>query len=750
LGRLAGAIPGIFNPAACFRAERERWALWLPVILGCGIGIYFALPLEPPVWIGAAALAGAAVAVFVLRKSPVALVISLMLVFFLLGFSVAQWRAVSVAAPILERSIGPVEIRGRVLSVEPRPRGERLVLDQLEIARLAAGQTPERVRITLAGGAAGLYPGDRVRGRAKLSPPPEPAAPGAYDFARAAYFQRLGAVGFAYGSFEKLTDGQSPGGENARGIGRLSRHWEVWWSGLRHRLSERIAVALPGTPGAIAAALMTGERGRVPEHILEVLRSSGLAHLLAISGLHIGLVTAGIFFAVRGVLALIPGLALNHPIKKWAALAALPCAFSYLMLVGATIPAQRAFLMTGLMLLAVLLDRRALSMRLVAWAAMVTLLLAPESLLSVSFQMSFAAVTLMIAAYEGRRGLFGQPGADFWSPGSIGRYLLAVAATSALATIATAPFAVYHFNHLALYGVFANVVAVPITAFWIMPSALAAFLLMPLGLEALPLWLMGIGIELVVATAESVASWPSAVVTLSAMPVWGLAAAATGGLWAAIWTGSWRLLGIFPMVASAVSLWLWVPPDLLVSADARLFALRREDGSLWRSSLTVNRFAADIWDRRAGVGASDEGADRTGSAPQCDSMGCIHHRNGVTVALAWTAGAVAEDCPLADLMISRVPVRIVCARPVAVIDRFDLWRNGAHAIWIAPGSPVEGRPVEGRPEEGGSEQSWSDAGRTEAEGTGGQGRKADVRAFRIESVAATRGNRPWTLRKGGE
>lgn len=690
----------------CFLAERERWALWLPVLLGTGVGLYFLLPSEPPSWLPALAVGITAAALAMTRRRPAWGLLNLALLFVMLGVAVAQWRSLSVAAPILERSLGPVELRGRVLAVEPRARGERLVLEQLTISRLAPAQVPERVRITLAGGAEGLYPGDWVRGRAKLNPPPEPVAPGAYDFARAAYFARLGAVGFAFGRFEKLPAEDTE--TRPRGTWQeLSLAWEIWWADLRHRLSERIAAALPGHRGAIAAALMTGERGRIPEQILQDLRDAGLAHLLAISGLHIGLVAAGLFFAVRGLLALIPPVALEYPIKKWAALVALPGAFAYLMLVGATIPAQRAFLMTGLVLLAVLLDRRALSMRLVAWAGMVTLLLAPESLLSVSFQMSFAAVTVMIAAYEGRRGLFQQAGRDFWSLGSLLMYLAAVALTSALATIATAPFAVFHFNHLALYGVIANVIAVPVTAFWIMPSALLAFLFMPFGLEALPLWLMGQGIEVVVATARTVAGFPAAALTVSAMPLWGLLAAAGGGLWLSIWLGHWRFLGLLPITASILSIALWRPPDILLSGDARLVGVQLESGRYWRSSKRVNRFDAEIWARRAGLSHGELDHEMDGDVvPRCDSQGCIFVKDGVKIAFAATAGAVAEDCALVDLMVSSVPVRRACRRPLVVIDRFDLWREGAHAIRI------------------------------------------DGDAVRVRTVAGTRGSRPWVIRRG--
>ncbi|MBC6417251.1 MAG: ComEC/Rec2 family competence protein, partial [Rhodospirillales bacterium] len=259
-----------------------------------------------------------------------------------------------------------------------------------------------------------------------------------------------------------------------------------------------------------------------PEALQEAYRRPGLAHLLAISGLHVGLIATIFFFSLRALLALSPSLALNWPIKKIAALVTAVLLPFYLPMVGASVPTQRACLMTLVVLAAVLLDRRAISMRLVAVAALVVLALAPESLLTASFQLSFAAVTALVAAYEVWQ--LRRPG---WKGGAGLRsrlllYFLGVLASSMIATLSTAPFAAYHFHRLALYGLAANLLAVPLTAFWIMPFCLLSYLLLPLGLEQFALTPLGWGLEVLNTTAQGFSALPGATLNLPAMPLWGL------------------------------------------------------------------------------------------------------------------------------------------------------------------------------------------------------------------------------------
>lgn len=669
---------------AALLAERERWALWSPVLLGLGVALYFALPVEPAWWVGpCATAAGLGSVVLTWRASILPCIVALAAA--ALGFSAAQLRSALVAAPVLHKELGPVEVEGRVAESVTTPAGFRLTLDRLAIRDLEAARTPLRVRLTVRGGAEPAAVGSWVRVVALLNPPPEPAAPGAFDFARQAWFEGLGAVGYAVRRPEAIPP---PAGAEPPG-------WRVRVEALRQAITARIHAALPGPTGAVAAALMTGDRGAIPEDLVEAMRDSGLAHLLSISGLHIGLVWTLLFVAVRFALALIEPLALRRPIKKWAAAAALLGAFGYLLISGAEVPTQRAFLMTSLVTLAILADRSALSMRLVAWAAGAILLVTPEALLSASFQLSFGAVIALIAAYESFGPRFARWRADAGPARRAALYLAGVALTTLVAGAATAPFGVYHFNRLVNYSLAANLLAVPLTSLWVMPCALLAFALMPLGVEGLGLTPMGWGVEAISAIARWVAGWPGAVALVPAFPPATLALAALGGLWLCLWRGAWRWWGA-AAIAAGFALGPLSPPDALIDGEGKLFAVRRADGAMLLSARGRLGFDAETWLRRAGVASPTRDEDGL----RCDRLGCVAQARGRKVLFVRDRRALAEDCGTAEVLLSAEWVPRRCAR--LVVDRDDLAAGGAHAIWLEPDGP------------------------------------------RAESVAAARGRRPWT------
>lgn len=662
--------------SAQIAAERERWLLWAPVCFGAGIGVYFALSGEPPAMAGIFVFALALAAAWRLRGRLVPALLLLGLVFGAAGFAAAQLRSHMVAAPALTKTYGPASVGGLVTRVEMLPGGPRVTLGQLQMKGLAASRTPEYVRITLRRGDA-VEIGEQIEVFARLSPPMPPSAPGAYDFQRRAWFDRLGATGFALGHVRHLV----PAAE--------SRVWSpgLVLTALRLHMGERIARALPGESGAIAAALMTGDRSAISRQSLDAMRDSGLAHLLAISGLHLGLVAATLFFGLRALLALSEDLTLRRPIKKWAALAALAGSFGYLMLAGATVPTQRAFAMTGLVLLAVMLDRQAISMRLVAWAAVLVLAIAPESLLGASFQMSFAAVVGLVAFYEalreparGLRAAFGRG-----MVARLGLYAAAVATTTVIASFATGLVALHHFGRIAIYGLPANMLAVPLTALWIMPWAVIAAVLMPLGLEGLPLTMMGWGIDGLLWIAGGISGWPGAVQPVAALPGHGLAVMALGGLWLCLWRRRWRYLGLLGLAAGLAGYWLQEGPDILVSDDGALMAVRMEDGRLSLSESRRGRRIAESWLEQQGQGEAlywPDGGESPDGRLRCDGLGCIYRAGGRSVSLLADGLAQDEDCRIADIVISARPMRRRCTGPELVIDRFDLWRHGATAIWL--------------------------------------------------------------------
>ncbi len=666
--------------------------LWLPVFFGVGIGVYFTLSFEPPLWLGGAALGALLVIGLVFSRkrlgSNMVLGVVLSAGALAAGFGVAQWRTALIDAPVITGRIGPTGVTGRIVSVESFPKGLRITLEQARITGLASAGTPKRVRLRLRGDQADLSPGDWVRVRAGLSPPPAPAAPGAFDFQRQSFFRQLGAVGFGLGPAVVIDEGENTG-RSAFSIGLAK---------MRRHITERIFRGLEGNRGAVAAALMTGERKAVPKSLMKAIRDSGLAHLLSISGLHVGLVSGILFFGLRAVLALFPVLALRYPIKKWAAGAAILGALAYALIAGATVPTQRAFLMISLVLAAVLFDRRGLSMRMVAWAAAVILLFSPESLLGASFQLSFAAVTALIAAYEVLRDRDrAHAGKKNWTTRFL-FYLAGVAFTTLIAGLATAPFALYNFNRIAAYGLVANLIAVPVTALWTMPWAVVSFMLMPFGLESLGLAPMGWGIGVIIGVAKGVSSWPGAVSLVPAMPVAGLVLISFGGLWLCLWRTKLRLFGVVGLVAGAMTLFMVRPPDILIEGRGKLMAVRTEKGELALSSLRSAKFTRKIWLRRMGLKEAGISWSKKGFSDKrlsCDGLGCLYRIEGQLIALAARGEALLEDCQAADIVISAVPVRRSCPSAGLVIDRFDLWRNGAYALWFGPGGAVRVESVNG-------------------------------------------------------
>jgi competence protein ComEC len=447
---IVGRLAALF--AEALEAETDRLILWLPVFFAAGIALYFALPAEPETRVAAAFVLGALGLFWFVRGSPFSLAFGVAVLAVSFGFGAAKLRTELVRAPVLQEELRHVSIHGYVETFERRRDvRDRLTLRVLSIESLAPLQTPKRVRVSISGKKTAVFPGEAVALRATLNPPPEPVAPGDFDFGRRAWFQQLGGIGYATSRIEPLAQGPpAPAGLRLwAGIDRL-----------RTAVGARIRDALPGEEGAIAVALITGERGGIPERVTEAMRDAGLAHVLAISGLHMVIMAGSVFWLVRALLAGIPALALRYPIKKWAAVAALLAATFYLVLSGASVPTVRAYLMMGVVMIAVLLDRPAITMRNVALAALAILAFSPESLFDPSFQMSFAAVIGLVAAYEALSSRERPPAAETnavwrrlrWT----GAIVLGAGLTTLIAGTAVAPFAAYHFHRMTHFGALAS------------------------------------------------------------------------------------------------------------------------------------------------------------------------------------------------------------------------------------------------------------------------------------------------------
>src|SRR5579864_636818 len=553
--------------------ERDRWFLWLPLLFGLGIGIYYSLLVEPPLWLGfltvGVALPAAGAAWYRGRFVPAAIGIAALA----LGFAAAELETWSVAAPVLANELSRVPVEGRVVEVEPVTGGLRMIIEPQSIGSLPPDELPARLRIKLREDEGVPVPGEGVALRATLFPPSPPAMPEAYDFQRRAFFNRIGGVGFAVAPVRALSGEPAPA-------------WRVRLAALRSTITRRIQAALPGSTGAIAAAIITGETHAIPDAESQAFRDAGLAHILVIAGLHMGLVAGIAFLAVRFSLACVPWVALRVNTKKIAACAALAVTFSYMLLSGATVSSRRSFLMTALVLLAILVDRLSLSARSLAWAALAIMIWSPYAATGSSFQMSFAAVAGLIAFYEAFRQRIGGWYSHAGLIRRLGLHLVGIVLTTVISTLATTAFTIYHFNRLAAYSVAANVIAVPITGLWVLPWAILACLLMPLGLERFALAPMGWGIDAIAAIAHAVTQLPGAAFDVPSMPTYGLMVLAFGGFWLCVWRRRWRLWGLVPIAAGFCSIVLAQPPDILIDGEAGAVAARAADGSYFVTGAT--------------------------------------------------------------------------------------------------------------------------------------------------------------------
>ncbi|TPE53568.1 ComEC/Rec2 family competence protein [Amaricoccus solimangrovi] len=578
--------------AAILDRQAPNLALWIPVLHACGIGLYFALPAEPPGWLLVACLGPAGLCLALAPRLGLGgRVAVLLLALPLVGFAVAGGRARLVAAPVLDRE-RTVAIEGRVAGLSRSGADlPRVLLDELWIGGLDPAVTPGFARVSLGPGTdpALLVPGKRITGTARLSPPPGPSEPGGFDFRFVAYFEGLGAIGYTRTPFlEAAASEVSP--------------WRQMAFRARMALSRRIRAVVPGQDGAFGAAILTGDRSGISRATDDALRASTLYHLVSISGLHMGLLAAAVFAIVRHGLALVPWCALRWPLKKLAAVAALIGGFAYLAISGNEVATQRSYVMTAVVLCAVLLDRPALTLRAVALAALVVLTLTPEALVQPGFQMSFAATLALVTVFEalGTRAWWCAIRTDRrWR---LARPVIGIAMTSLVAGAATAPVSAFHFNAAAPYGLVANMLAVPMMGLLVMPAAVAGIMAMPFGLDALPLTLMGWGDAYVLGVADFVAGLGGAVRGVPAGPPATLALLGLGGVFVALWRGPGRWLGLLPALAG-VALWTAEPrPDLLIAGNGRLFGVMTPGGRTI-SVAKGNAFTAESWLRRDGDGA---------------------------------------------------------------------------------------------------------------------------------------------------
>jgi competence protein ComEC len=701
-----------FSGVACaleeqLDGERGRWFYWLPVFFGVGVAIYFNFYSEPSLGVAVAVAILAIIIRVYFRKTSFQLLISSMILACALGFVTAKLRTWRVAAPILQK-----ELRGAVVTgwgerwEQGVGKRGRLTIRVISISGLSPLAVPYRVRISMP---VGKVPpaGAAVTIKTRLSPPPEPVEPGAFDFARQLYYMRIGAVGYGFTKPEtpKMALPDPP--------------WDLRFNAevdrVRHVIADRVGAVISGAEGAVAKALIMGDQREVPQDVNDAMRNAGLFHVLSISGLHMSLVAGSFYWLMRGALALWPWAALHWPIKKWAAVLAAAGAFGYLLISGSSAAAERSFIMIAVLFLAIFLGRPAITLRNVAFSAGAILIPYPESLLDAGFQMSFAAVTALVALYEGRRFFVPPKDGPLWRRLALGGLsnVAAVSLTTIIAGASVSPLSAYHFHNIQYYAILGNLLGLPVVSYVVMPMSLAAFFAMPLGLERAPLAIMEQGLTLFIAIARWVASLPGAVGVARAFPASALMLMLFGGLWLCLWGRPWRYWGAAVFASGLAMTWAAPRPDVMTGREGDMVAVRGDRGLLNAPAGRKGGYSLDRWLEADGDVRKAKDAAK-GAGWRCDLGGCVTTTKGRTISFALHPSALADDCERADILIAPFWLdqlrREQCPKPAIIIDKRDLWENGAHAIYV-------GRRL------------WGDRG----------GR------LTLATVADLRGERPWVV-----
>ncbi len=660
--------------AAQLDAEQGRWFLWLPVFFGAGIGIYFELLEEPPFSLSLGLLVAALALRMMARANLFAFFVTSIVLCMSAGFFTAKLRTDIMAAPVLDRH-GAYDLEGFVESFDRQTpkRGRAVIrLTSMKYREADVAGRPFRVRVSVRGEQT-LTPGAAIKLRAILGPPPEPVMPGGDDFARLSYYQGIGASGYSLSKPEALEGRELP----------LDLKFRARLAELRARIGKRITTVLPGQTGEIAAALTVGQTAGLDDTSMNDLRGSGLAHVISISGLHMSLVAGTVFWFLRWLIALFPSIALRFSARAMAGGAGLICVTIYLALSGAAIAAVRSYIMIAVVFLAILLNRPALSLRNVALAGILILIVLPDSLIDISFQMSFAATAALIAGYErfGRYLHFEAKSVGerlTWQPVYI---LGGVLVTTATAGLAVEPFSAYHFHNLTVYSALGNLLGGPPVDLLTMPAMIVALIAMPFGLDEWPLKAMGWGIDGMMIVAKWVASIPGSLIAVPAFPFAALLIIICGGLWLVIWRRPWRLFGLVIIGAGVALTSIHNKPDIYVDRDAKVVAVRDKDGKLQAPKSRRAFYTMSQWLKSDGDGRAPKDAS-TGAGWQCDAYSCLALVKGRLVSFIAKPDAIHDDCERAAIMAAPMDIRPPCPAPKIILDRGALWERGSAAIKI--------------------------------------------------------------------
>lgn len=565
-----------------FFAEQSRWLAWMPFLFGIGIAVYFALPFEPNYWYSLGVFEATLLLFYLLRHKGLHLLFTAILICEF-GFMNIQLQTLLKSRKIAFTPEVTDYIKGQISEVSYNEKGRKRLL--LQNAENFDNPLKGKYRVTVMNGeSADFEVGQCVELVGTFFPPSPVHVLNGFQLDRKYFYEEISGIGYANSSVFVIDCEQ-----------KQTSSFRIRLNKIRQQITDDVAKILPPDEAGIVDAVLIGEQSRMPKLIVNNYRDSGLAHFLSVSGLHMGAIAGLIFFVLRFLLALFPAVALRYDVKKLAAAGAILFSSLYLLVSGMAVPAERAFIMTAVVLFGVIFNRQAISMRMVCFAGLVLLIISPQALISISFQMSFAAVVALISFYEKYARKI-----TLWSVNrgilsKIFFYLAGIVICDFVASLATMPFAIYHFHRVSVYTSLANLLAGPLIGLILMPLILLCLVSLPLGLSLYPLKALGYGVGWLNRITEFVSALPHSVAYADSLPFWGFALIVCGGYWLCVWQRNWRLWGLLPILIGVCSMFLGSQPDMVFAPKGEGIALRDKNGEMLLMPIKTDRFVISVW-----------------------------------------------------------------------------------------------------------------------------------------------------------
>ena len=590
-----------------YEGETGAGLIWAPFWFALGIAVYFGLLSEPNVWL-TVGIAEIWLLLMILCRHWQYRSILFAGLLCICGFLNIYAHSLYTAHKMEFLPQQMTYLSGYIYDISYNDNQRQRLL----LSRVSNYDNPLKgyFRITVTNPHENFTIGQCVEMVATIFPPSRIPVKNGFQLNRKYFYEKISAIGYSNSEIFPIKCAE-------KSYGIVS-----WLNGVRQKVSQTVDNALPKDEAGVAKALLIGDKSQISSQITNNYRGSGLAHFLSVSGLHMGAIAALIFFLVRFILALFPSISLRIDNKKPAALAAILGSVAYLLISGMAIPAQRAFLMTTVVLIGVLFNRAAISTRMVSMAALIILILQPQALISISFQMSFAAVYALVAFYEKYAGRIAQLAHSGGIINKILWYLLGILIGDFVASLATTVFSIYHFHQVAIYTSLGNLLAGPLIGLWLMPNILLCLAALPFGLAAYPLQLLGSGIGILNYITAKVAALPDSLLAVSSLSFGGFIAIIVGGFWLCVWRQQWRLWGIIPIMIGIVSMFFGQLPDMVIAPEGRAVAVRDNSGNMVMVTSKTDSWLKKIWQENFSL--RDKNIEK--SNLQCNDNVCMYSK----------------------------------------------------------------------------------------------------------------------------